>query len=253
MSPEQASGEGGLDHRVDLYAAGVLMYELLSGDVPFLGETVIQTLLRHLTQTPPPFSLDLLIPLEVERIVMHALEKEREYRYQSGGEFAEDCERAYRALSNPEEFEAQLGSLAPSKSNESEKVSIPAAMPGSDRARILLLDDSEMILEIMRHLLEREGFEVITASSFSNIHRPIFEQGISLMLCDVQMPGLPGDRICSMLKRAKRDLKIALFSNLPERELESLASGCHADAWISKNAKPEHWLSEVRRLLALGA
>ncbi len=243
MSPEQAAGEGGLDHRVDLYSAGILMYELLSGDVPFLGDTVIQTLLRHLTQPPPPFDPELQIPLEVERIVMRSLEKEKDLRYQSGIEFAEDCEQAYKALSNPETFNTSTAASA------SEAAPPVTTLESGVKQRVLCLDDNEMILEIMRHLLEREGFEVITSSNFSNIHQPIFDEGVALMLCDVQMPGLPGNKICAMLKQAKRDLKIALFSNLPDRELEDLAKSSRADAWISKNAKPEHWIQEVRRLV----
>lgn len=249
MSPEQAAGEGGLDHRVDLYAAGVLMYELLSGDVPFLGETVIQTLLRHLTQPPPPFPPELMIPLEVERITMRALEKERELRYQNGMEFAEDCEQAYRALSNPEAYQASLEAPVDSLA-VTEQALAPSSSPEHKKPLVLCLDDNEMILEIMRHLLEREGYEVLTASSFASIHAPIFERGVALMLCDVQMPGLPGNKICAMLKQAKRDLKVALFSNLPDRELEALARSANADAWISKNAKPEQWLKDIRALTA---
>jgi len=243
MSPEQASGEGGLDHRVDLYAAGILMYELLSGEVPFLGETVIQTLLKHLTQPPPPFEESLGIPLEVEHIVVHALEKERERRFQTGAEFAAACEAAFSHLSHPESFAISEGetSAAP--------VAPTTAPTASQGKKILCLDDNEMILEIMRHLLEKEGYTVITANNFSVIHKPVFEDEVDLMLCDVQMPGLPGNKICQMLKQAKRDLKIALFSNIPERELQALARDSKADSWISKNAKPSEWLTAIRELL----
>lgn len=78
MSPEQASGEEDLDHRVDLYSAGILMYEMLTGSVPFRGSTVMQTLLKHLTQPVPPIPPELGIPDYVCRIVYRALEKERD-------------------------------------------------------------------------------------------------------------------------------------------------------------------------------
>jgi serine/threonine protein kinase len=245
MSPEQASGEGGLDHRVDLYAAGVLMYELLSGDVPFLGETVIQTLLKHLTQPPPSFEESLGIPLEVEHIVVHALEKEKERRYQTGAEFAAACEAAFAHLSNPETFAADLS--AQKELVQETGVSSAQSVVGK---KILCLDDNEMILEIMRHLLEKEGYTVITANNFSVIHKPVFEDQVDLMLCDVQMPGLPGNKICQMLKQAKRELKIVLFSNIPERDLQALAKEARADSWISKNAKPGEWLTSIKALLS---
>jgi serine/threonine protein kinase len=244
MSPEQASGEGGLDHRVDLYAAGVLMYELLSGDVPFLGETVIQTLLKHLTQPPPSFEESLGIPLEVEHIVVHALEKEKERRYQTGAEFAAACEAAFAHLSNPETFAADLSA----QKELVQETGVSSARSAAGK-KILCLDDNEMILEIMRHLLEKEGYTVITANNFSVIHKPVFEDQVDLMLCDVQMPGLPGNKICQMLKQAKRELKIVLFSNIPERDLQALAKEARADSWISKNAKPAEWLTSIKALL----
>lgn len=246
MSPEQAAGEADLDHRVDVYAAGILLYELLSGDVPFAGQTVVQTLLKHLTQPPPPFPDDLEIPAEVEAAVRKALEKEKDKRFQSAEAFRNACEALLADLTKapaPKETHA-----SPVKREER-----PLKAEGADFSiegvrRILCLDDNEMILEIMRHLLEREGYEVFTASNFSVIHDFIFKEHVALMLCDVQMPGLPGNKICQMLKQALPQMKIVLFSNIPDRELEKLSLEAKADAWMSKNSKPEVWLKRIKEL-----
>src|SRR5690606_12215382 len=91
IAPEQAAGESVIDHRSDLYSAGNVMYEMLSGAIPFKGETVVQTLLMHLTRQPPQFDPELGIPQEVADIVLRALQKEPSDRYESAAEFKDSC------------------------------------------------------------------------------------------------------------------------------------------------------------------
>jgi tRNA A-37 threonylcarbamoyl transferase component Bud32 len=89
MSPEQAAGEP-VDHRADIYALGVILYQLLSGRLPFDGSSTVQILSRVLTQPPPAMAL--VTPTrtagrEIEELVMKALEKERADRYDSATDF----------------------------------------------------------------------------------------------------------------------------------------------------------------------
>lgn len=89
MAPEQACGEPA-DNRTDIYAAAVLMYELLTGQVPFDGDNFMRVLSRHLTEPltlPSTAAPDAGIPPMVESIVVKALSKKREDRYQDMGEF----------------------------------------------------------------------------------------------------------------------------------------------------------------------
>lgn len=86
MSPEQCMGQR-LDPRSDIYALGVLMYECLTGQVPFLGSTLAETIARHLQDIPRPFAEirpDLQdIPAALEAVVMRSLAKERDDRQES--------------------------------------------------------------------------------------------------------------------------------------------------------------------------
>jgi serine/threonine-protein kinase len=90
MSPEQARGDRP-DHRVDIYAAGCILYEMLTGDVPFHAETFMGVLTKHMFDAPVPPSQrapHLYIPPAVEAVVLKALAKDRDQRFQSMKEMA---------------------------------------------------------------------------------------------------------------------------------------------------------------------
>jgi DNA-binding response OmpR family regulator len=116
--------------------------------------------------------------------------------------------------------------------------------------RILCLDDDPMILNILQHILEKEGYQVFTTADSSTIHNYLFGESIDLLISDVEMPGLPGPRICRLLKKSMKSLKVILFSNIPERDLEKHATENFADGWISKQKKPNEWLEEIKKTIA---
>jgi eukaryotic-like serine/threonine-protein kinase len=98
MSPEQCSGEE-LDPRSDVYSLGIIIYEMLTGQVPFQAPTPVAVVIKHAVEKPnPPRSLRGDIPWELEEVVMRALEKRCEDRQDSAAELARQFERAlYRA------------------------------------------------------------------------------------------------------------------------------------------------------------
>ncbi len=90
MSPEQAAGEV-TDHRVDVYSLGVVVFELLTGRVPFSGPTPIATMGQHLNEPPPPLcdaASGRVIPRSVERVVNKALSKRPAQRFDTAQAFA---------------------------------------------------------------------------------------------------------------------------------------------------------------------
>lgn len=94
FSPEQARGIPA-GHVSDIYALGCVMYELLTGSVPFKGDSPIAVALKHIQDNPvPPRQIRPGIPIAVESIIMKALEKNKERRYQSAQDMANDIRRA---------------------------------------------------------------------------------------------------------------------------------------------------------------
>ena len=96
IAPEQIRGET-MDHRGDLYSVGVMMYELLTGRLPFQGATGMDVLLAHATEAPPRFAeigLSGWVPSSVEALVHELLAKDPDDRPQSARELAERLETA---------------------------------------------------------------------------------------------------------------------------------------------------------------
>ena len=106
--------------------------------------------------------------------------------------------------------------------------------------RILIVDDSPIVLEAARHVLAHAGFEVEARNAVGE------PRGFDLILMDVQMPDRYGDEIA---KDLRRDLAtpIYLFSTLPAEELALRAKAAAADGFISKQQGLDHLVAEVRR------
>ncbi|HEY5281151.1 MAG TPA: serine/threonine-protein kinase [Polyangia bacterium] len=100
MAPEQCEGKANIDHRADIYSLGVILFEMVTGKVPFGGEGYGEIIVKHITaQIPSPRAINPLLPQSIEDIIMRALAKARENRFQTMEEFA-------AALLDPEGYAA---------------------------------------------------------------------------------------------------------------------------------------------------
>lgn len=97
MSPEQARGDADLDYRSDIFSLGVLLYEMVTEKLPFKGESYMKTILIVINgDYIMPRKIKPRLSRDVESIIKKALEKDREFRYQSMVDFIDDCARFQR-------------------------------------------------------------------------------------------------------------------------------------------------------------
>src|SRR4051812_41302969 len=98
LSPEQARGAP-VDQTSDLYSVGVVLYELLTGVVPFSGDTPVEIAMKHLSSTPePPSRKRAEVPRDLDMVVLRALAKDPADRYQSAEEMDADLARVARGV-----------------------------------------------------------------------------------------------------------------------------------------------------------
>ncbi|HYQ10742.1 MAG TPA: Stk1 family PASTA domain-containing Ser/Thr kinase [Gaiellaceae bacterium] len=136
LSPEQARG-GEVDQRSDLYSLGVVLYELLTGKTPFEGDTPVEVAMKHLSNAPkPPSELRKDIPPELDMVVLRALAKDPNDRYQSADEMEGDLDRVARGLpiaAATVDTATQVMRRPPATQVESTAATMIAPVPGASR------------------------------------------------------------------------------------------------------------------------
>src|SRR2546421_8525123 len=128
LSPEQAQGAP-VTPASDLYSLGIVLYELLTGTVPFAGETPVELAMKHLSKVPePPSHVRPEVPRDLDFVVMRALAKSPAERYQSADEMDADLARVARGVAvSPETEEAATAIIA--RPITAATVAVPPATP----------------------------------------------------------------------------------------------------------------------------
>lgn len=106
FSPEQARG-GYIDAKTDIYSLGVLMYEMVTGKLPFDGDSAVAIAMQHIEKEPiPPKTLNPDIPQSLENVILRAMSKEQSSRYESATKMMIDLKKVY--LGTPVSYDSRV-------------------------------------------------------------------------------------------------------------------------------------------------
>jgi len=190
MSPEQGL-EGECDSRSDIYSLGIVFYEILTGDPPFDADTPLAILMKHVNDPLPlPRKIEPSIPKPLERVVLKALAKRREQRYQGADEMAQALRKAVKRarIELPERISLPLSFSTTEAPSESVVV-----LSGTAREKVV---DVEFAVEDTdANLGERLAAEAAAASSQSSDYvgpaQPGFETAAGMRAEAEVVPSLP--------------------------------------------------------------
>jgi CheY-like chemotaxis protein len=119
----------------------------------------------------------------------------------------------------------------------------------SGKGSILVVDDSPLVLDVVRAGLEEGGYRVSTGSSWVEVNVELKRERPDLILLDIQMPSIGGESLCRILKESPTfgEIPVVLFSSLEAEEIRRLAGESGADGWIRKRMGPGEVLEDVER------
>jgi putative two-component system response regulator len=241
MSPEQAVG-GPLGPASDLYALGIVAYEMLTGRVPFQADTPVAVLLSHLNKEMPPTpELSLELSGHVEKALRQVLAKSPIERFTTASQFV----AALTPAAWPSRGLPSANRLTPAE------VHLRASV--RHLPKVLVVDDGAANRELIEACLADVECEVRLASDGQHALRMIESSAPDLVLLDVQMPGIDGYEVCRRIKANPelRLLPVVMITALDNTEDRVTALEAGADDFMSKPVERVELVARVRSALKL--
>ncbi len=198
MAPEQYEGRD-IDERTDIYAAGVIVYEVLCGRRPYDGQG--GNLLRQILQDPPPpvSTFEPRLPVTIDMVLGRALAKKPENRFRNAREFLDALKDAFPGTAQAKTgLAGNVGALRKALAASAPPAARPAK-PAIRRPSILFVDDEERIVNSLQHLFG-ESYEVETATGGTAALERLRARRFHVLVSDQRMPDMPG---VELLRQAK--------------------------------------------------
>lgn len=214
MAPEQCLNKN-IDSRCDIYGMGVLMFEALTGRLPFVGDTLVEVMTKHISAPPPKMASvrdDLNIPDSLEAAVQQSLRKIPAQRQVSMSKLREQL---IPLITTPAEREKLV----------------------LKEIKVLLVDDNDVIIEGIKHLLYKfEDVRVIgIAQNGKEAIALAAELSPDIVLMDLEMPEMDGFEATELLKAQSTQVRVILMSSHESEQdiINAFRSG--AQGFLLKN------------------
>ena len=241
MSPEQAVG-GPIGPASDLYALGIVAYEMVTGRVPFEADTPVAVLLSHLNKVMPPTrELPAELSGHVEKALRQVLAKSPVERFASASEFV--------AALTPAAWPTRASSITSAPIVDEERPRTPARrLP-----KVLVVDDGAANRELIEACLADVECDVRLAADGPHALRMIESSPPDLVLLDVQMPGMDGYEVCRRIKENPelRLVPVVMITALDSTDDRVTALEAGADDFMSKPVERVELVARVRSALKL--
>jgi serine/threonine protein kinase len=198
MSPEQCLNKS-VDSRCDIYGLGVSMYQLLTGRLPFLGNTLVEVMSKHISEAPPSFHKadpSLSIPRPIEEAVMRCLRKVPAQRHQSMKSLKEHLQSALTGNGKEVLVDRKI--------------------------RVYIVDDNDVIIEAIKQTLQRfEDVQVVGGARNANqALTAVIDLKPEIVLMDLEMPEMDGIAATKLLKeKLPKSHVLMMSSNQNERDI----------------------------------
>jgi putative two-component system response regulator len=239
MSPEQIAGEA-IGPASDRYALAVVGYEMLTGRVPFAGDTPAAVLVSHLQRSMPvPRELTGELSAHIESALRRGLAKNPEERFPTACQFV--------AALTPAAWPGRRAEGEPTRG------AIPLTQRPTSTARplVLVVDDGQANRELIEACLAEVDCEVRLAADGPSALQAMDAALPDLVLLDVQMPGMDGYEVCRRIRSdpARRLIPVVMITALAHTEdrVQALESG--ADDFMSKPVERIELVARVKSAL----
>jgi DNA-binding NarL/FixJ family response regulator/tRNA A-37 threonylcarbamoyl transferase component Bud32 len=243
LSPEQAQGLG-LTPRTDIYSTGVVLYELVTGVLPFDADDIGVLLLQQVKKPPkPPSELVPDIPLALEQVILKALAKSPDARFESAGTMA----AALAAVGS--QSERTLDSDVPAiRIDHIEEVAAPDEEAASRTIRVALADDHRILrTSLAMFLAEQDAISVVgEADDGIQTLEMVREQRPDVLMLDLNMPGASGLDILPQIRSTWPEIKVLVLTGRDEDTyiMRALRAGAHG--YVLKTASENELVRAVR-------